>query len=104
MEEDNNIYYYCTKCFSIDIRVNKKGVIYCHHCGADAAKLDVTTFDVWDKLYQERYGGPLVKKKSVYDDLSDAYKEESPDIMTTEEALSNGMNVGEFCNRNLREK
>lgn len=102
-DEDLDVVFYCTKCYSLDIRTDKKGCMYCHHCGADVYNIDATTLDVWDNLYQERYGGPLLEKKSIYDDLSDAYQDDASVIMTPDEALSNGMLVSDVINRRIKD-
>ena len=102
MDEEN--VYYCTKCFSLDIRTDSKKCMYCHSCGADVYKIDITSFDRWQELYTEKYGKPLIQRESVYDDLEEAYQSEATETITTEEALTNGMLVGDYINRNLHEK
>lgn len=77
--------------------------MYCHHCGADVYHIDTTTLDIWDNLYQERYGGPLLEKKSIYDDLVDVYEDDASVIITPDEALSNGMLVSDVINRRIKD-
>lgn len=101
--DEDNIYFYCVKCLSLDIRQNSKGCLYCHHCGADAFKIDVTDFDRWNELYIAKYGHPQIERKTVYDDLAEAYSESAYDVMTADEALANDLIVGNFVNRKIKD-
>ena len=98
-EYDEEPVYYCTRCFSLDIRENEKQKMYCHHCGADVYKIDVCNFPRWEQLYTEHYGEPLIKKTSIYDDLTESYQEDAEEILTDHEALENGLCVGDFLKR-----
>lgn len=104
---DEELVWYCTKCMSLNIKdkETKNGVTvpYCASCGADIHKIDCTSFDRWEDLYQEKYGKKLIESTSIYDDLDEVYDEQVEEILTEHEALENGMNVGEWINRKIRD-
>lgn len=99
---DEDFVWYCTKCMSLNIKdkETKNGVTvpYCASCGADVHKIDVTSFDRWEELYEEKYGHQLVEKRGMYDDLQEVYDEETPAEITFSEALTNGMIVRDVIN------
>lgn len=105
-EEYNEIpVYYCTKCMSLNIVKDKKYVMYCQDCGAGPKHLDVTFIDKYEKLFKKRMGHwPLTPEPTPYDDLKDVYDEETPSIMTTEEALANEHKVRDVINKNWKIK
>lgn len=110
-EEDNDFpVFYCSRCWSSNILRGKKipntdcHDLYCGDCGAGPKHIDVTLHSKWVKLFKEKTGrDPYHPEPSVYDDLEAIYNEEAIDIMTADEALSNGMNVGDFINRKIKE-
>lgn len=103
MDCNDEIYWYCSKCISLDIRNDKNGIPYCHSCGADVYTVDSTTFDRWNELYIMKYGHPMVERKTVYDDIAECFKEDGYEVLTEEEALNNAMCVGEFRQRKIKE-
>lgn len=105
---DDEVIFYCTRCWSNNIKRGKKiqntdcTDLYCGDCGAGPKHLDVTTYERWCEIYQEKKGcHPYEPEPSIYDDLEAIYNEDAIDIMTADEALSNGMNVGDVINRRL---
>ena len=96
--DDSEIYFYCSRCLSLAVVQDKRGVLTCQHCGAGPKHIDFCDFDRWDELYRKKYGHPLIEKKGVYDDLDEVYEEETPTEMTFSEALSNGMIVRDVIN------
>jgi len=101
--DESDFVYYCTKCYSLDIRTDNKKCMHCHSCGADIYNIDITSFHRWEELYQDKYGRKLVEKTSVYDDLNEVLADEGEVIMTADEALSNQMNVGDVINRKIKD-
>lgn len=100
MNQNNNddLLFYCSKCLSIKIVDDKKGVMVCGNCGAGPRHIDITTFERWDLLYRKKYGRPFLYIQSQYDDLEEAYNEDCEEIMTASEALTNGMKVRDVIN------
>lgn len=96
--EDESVVFYCSRCLSLAVVTDKRGVLTCSHCGAGPKHIDFCDFDRWDELYRKKYGHPLIEKKGVYDDLSEVYDEETPTEMTFSEALTNGMIVRDKIN------
>lgn len=97
METDDQVWY-CSRCLSLAVVQDKRGVLTCKDCGAGPKHIDFCSFDRWDELYRKKYGRPLVEKKGVYDDLKEVYEEETPAEMTFSEALTNGMIVRDVIN------
>lgn len=107
---DDEVIFYCTRCWSNNIKRGKKIPntdcfdLYCGDCNAGPKHLDVTTYERWCEIYQEKKGHhPYEPEPSIYDDLEVIYNEEAIDIMTADEALSNGMNVGDYINRKIKD-
>ena len=107
---DDEVIFYCTRCWSPNIKRGKKipntdcTDLSCGDCGAGPKHLDVTTYERWCEIYQEKKGcHPYEPEPSIYDDLESIYNEEAIDIMTADEALSNGMNVGDYINRKIKD-
>lgn len=101
--EDEEPVYYCTKCLSLDIRTDSKKCMYCNSCGADVYKIDVTNFERWEELYEDKYGRKQIEFTSIYDDIDELIAEEGEVVMTAEEALTNQMNVGDIINRKIKD-
>lgn len=97
-ENEEEQVWYCSRCLSLAIVTDKRGVLTCSHCGAGPKHIDFCSFNRWDELYRKKYGHPLVEKKGVYDDLDEVYEEETPTEMTFSEALTNGMIVRDKIN------
>lgn len=99
-EED--LVFYCTRCLAIDVRT-EDGITYCPHCfkRKNPSTIDITTFDRWEELYMEKYGHPLVERKSIYDDITEAFNEDAEEVMTNFDAIDNGLVVREKINLNL---
>ena len=97
MDNEEQVWY-CSRCLSLAVVTDKRGVLTCNHCGAGPKHIDFCSFDRWEQLYQKKYGHKLVEKKGVYDDLDEVYTEETPAEMTFSEALSNGMIVRDVIN------
>lgn len=95
--------WYCTRCLSLDIRDDEKNTMYCHSCGADIHKIDICNYTRWEELYKTKYGHAQITQTSIYDDLTESYEEDTPSILTEDEALCNRMNVGEFIQRRITE-
>lgn len=92
---------YCTRCGSLNITEGKG--MKCLDCDADAFKVDVTSFGKYVRWHMETFGtDPTAPAPTIYDDLEDSFNEEAEQIMTENEALNNGMNVGPWLNRDLR--
>ena len=107
---DDEVIFYCTRCWSTNIKRGKKipntdcTDLYCGDCNAGPKHLDVTTYERWCELYQQHKGvEPFQPEPSIYDDLEAIYNEEAIDIMTADEALSNGMNVSDVINRRIKD-
>lgn len=95
--------YYCSRCFSLDIRDNDNGIMYCHHCGADIYKIDICDFERWEQLYTEKFGHAQIEQKTIYDDLAESFNEDTPELLTADEALTNGLCVGDFLQRKIKD-
>lgn len=109
-EYDDYPIFYCSRCWSSNILRGKKiqntdcHDLYCGECGAGPKHIDVTLHSKWVKLYKEKTGTePYRPEPSIYDDLSETYEEDAIDILTSDEALSNGMNVGDYVNRKIKD-
>lgn len=100
--EDSNLVFFCVKCLSIDIRV-EDNIQYCPHCykRKNPSTIDVTTWERWEELYEEKYGHPLVERKTVYDDLQDTFNEEAIETINAVDAINNQLTVRDKINLNL---
>lgn len=63
--------------------------------------MDFTTWDRWEELYMEKYGHTLIEKKSIYDDIHDAFEEDAVETLTVSDAIDNNLIVREKLNLNL---
>lgn len=99
--ESNHIAY-CSRCLAIDIRV-EGNLEFCPHCfkRKNPSTVDFTTWDRWEELYMEKYGHPLVERKTIYDDLKETYDEDATETMTNWDAMENGLVVKQKINLNL---
>lgn len=102
-EENSDPIWYCSRCLSLAVVQDKRGVLTCGHCGAGPKHIDFCDYDRWEQLYQIRYGRKQVEKRGIYDDLKEAYDEETPTELTFSEALSNGLCVMDVINRRIIE-
>lgn len=100
--DDSELVFYCHKCLAIDVRTEGK-ITYCPHCFSRRipSTIDVTTWERWEELYEEKYGHPLVQRKSIYDDLKDTYDEDATESLTATEAIENQMIVRQKINLNI---
>lgn len=99
---------YCTKCMSLRIKRkdSKEYILFCANCGADAFHLDSTGIYRWIELCEEKGKSNLIaKKKSVFDDLDELYKQETPECITEAECIENGtasgVKITDYLYRNL---
>lgn len=94
--------YYCTDCISLDIRYDDDGILYCHHCGADAKSLDIAP-DVWawSRLYARKYKKSPLPYSTPYDDLKEIYDEETVEVENEANAYASGLTVMDVMQRNL---
>ena len=99
---ESEIIAYCTRCLAIDIRV-EDNIEYCPHCfrRKNPSTIDFTTWDRWEELYMEKYGHPLVEKKTIYDDLHEAFEDEATETISVSDAIDNNMVVRDNINLNL---
>ena len=93
---------YCTRCLALDIRV-EGNLEYCPHCfkRKNPSTVDFTSFERWEELYIEKYGHPLIERKSIYDDIHDAFEEDAVETLTVSDAIDNQLIVREKLNLNL---
>lgn len=95
---------YCTKCGSLNIKGEGK-TLHCDNCHSHPKYLDVTNIYRYMQWYEESFGhSPLAKEPDRYDDLREVYDEQAVLQLTEGEAFDNGLNVGDYINRNLHEK
>lgn len=99
---ESEIIAYCSKCFAIDIRV-EGNIEYCPHCykRKNPATIDITTWERWEELYEQKYGHPLVERKTVYDDLQETFQEDAIETINAVDAINNQLTVREKINLNL---
>lgn len=104
MEYDEPVYY-CTECMSLDIRDGEDGCMRCHSCGAGPSKTDVLP-DIWSwmRLYAKRYGKAPLEYRTPYDDLQDAYTDETEQITGEADAWQSGIRVMDVMQRNLKKR
>lgn len=100
--DDTDYVAYCSRCLALDIRVDGN-LHYCPHCfrRKNPSTIDFTTFERWEELYIQKYGHPLVQKRSIYDDIKDTYEDDAEQILTAYEAIENGLVVREKINLNI---
>lgn len=100
--EDTDLVFYCIKCLALDIRTDN-GITYCPHCYTRKTPktIDITTFDRWEELYHEKYGHPLVERKTPYDDITEAFEEDAIETMTELDAINNNLVVRDKMNLNI---
>lgn len=100
--KESDIIAYCTRCLALDIRV-EGNLEFCPHCfkRKNPSTVDFTTWDRWEELYVAKYGHPLIEKKSIYDDIKDAYDEEAIETMSVSDAIDNNFIVRDKMNLNL---
>ena len=100
-EQNDEPVFYCSHCLSLNIIRDKKGVLICKDCNSGPHKLDITTIERYERLYKELTGHwPMEDEPSAYDDLFEAYSEDTPSVITAEEALANGSKVRDVMNKN----
>lgn len=101
---DDEPVIYCVRCGSLNIQGFGKD-IHCENCHSHPKYLDISNIHKYMKWYEESFGhSPLAKEPTIYDDLCDVYQEEATEAITDSEALDNGLNVGNWTQRNLHEK
>lgn len=100
--EDSGLVFFCSKCLSIDIR-KEEDILFCPHCykRKNPATIDITTWERWEELYEQKYGHPLVERKTVYDDLQETFQEDAIETITEIDAITNQMVVRQKINLNL---
>lgn len=100
--EDTDLVFFCSKCLALDIR-EEQNILFCPHCykRKNPATIDVTTWDRWVELHEQKYGHPLVERKTVYDDLHEAFEEEAIETINAVDAINNQLTVRDKLNLNL---
>lgn len=100
--EDSNLVFFCTKCFSLDIR-EEQNILFCPHCykRKNPSTVDFTSWERWEELYEQKYGHPLVERKTLYDDITEAFEEDAIETITEIDAITNQMVVRQKINLNL---
>lgn len=100
--EDSGLIFFCSKCLALDIR-EEQNILFCPHCykRKNPATIDITTFERWEELYEQKYGHPLVERKTLYDDITEAFEEDAIETITEIDAITNQMVVRQKINLNL---
>lgn len=100
MNDDTPVKY-CTKCGSLNVSEGAK--MRCMECNAGPDKIDVTLFGKYVLWHIRTLGtDPTAPPPTIYDDIEETFNEEAEAVITEHEALQNGMNVGNWLQRDLR--
>lgn len=63
MSKDNEEkVFYCKNCLSLNIKYVMPGISYCKEC--NCGQVLKTTFDNWDRIYQDKYGEKFLITKN----------------------------------------
>lgn len=104
-EYDDTPIFYCSRCMSLNIVKGKQigntdaHILTCADCGAGPKHIDITNIHKYTSVFIERTGHhPLANDPNPYDDWKNVYDEETEEIITETEALTNGMKVRDVIN------